>query len=304
MKKIDWQNHNGYFTGTVAPMQRMTPELLEFYSSPDVIKIRANCPSAVVMQFKSNTENLRISMEFGGQARQIFSADIFVDGSLTTIDGAGTHDLALPEGEKSIVIHLPHLVEIPELVVEVDDNATVATIENTLPKLVLCGDSIMQGMTCSSPSKALGAIAAKKLNMTLHNLSVGGAVMQPIPVAEAVKLNGEITVVGFGINDANKVTDTAVFRERTRQVLTILSQASGKAFIVTPIPALVDAEKRREIYSSIIREEHQAFPQVKLIEGTTLLEACEEYFVDGVHPNDQGMMIYGSNLTSAIKAEL
>lgn len=304
MKQLDWQDHNEYFTGTVAPMQRMTPELLDFYSCLDSLKLRANCPSAVVMHFQSNTENLRITMEFGGYARQIFSTDILVDNHLTTIENDGLHDLTLPPGEKSIAIHLPHLVEVNQMIVEIDDNATVAPIANKQPKLVLCGDSIMQGMTCTSPAKALGVIAAEKLDMTLHNLSVGGAVMQPVPVAEAVKLNGEITVVGFGINDANKVTDTELFRERTRQALASLSQTAGKAFIVTPIPALVDAEKRREIYSNIIREEHQAFPQVKLIEGATLLEAREEYFVDGLHPNDQGMMIYGSNLASAIKAEL
>ncbi|MBE6380776.1 MAG: hypothetical protein E7047_07590 [Lentisphaerae bacterium] len=303
MEKINWQSRPELFTGTVTPMQRMTPGLLDFYSYSDVVVIRAESPSAVTMQFKSNTTRLQIAMQFGGAAREIFTTDVFVNNRLTTLNGDGVHDLELGSGEKDIAIHFPHLVVIKNLEISIDANASLLP-RKPAAKLVLCGDSILQGMTCSTPSKALGVLTAGELGMELHNTAVGGAIMQPIPVEEALKLNGAITIVGFGINDAAHETPIDLFRERVRQILTLLSQAAGKTFILTPIPALVPAEANRELYSNIIREEHRNFPAVNLIEGAGLLTADNDYFVDGLHPNDSGMKIYAGNLTNAIRQAL
>ena len=304
MKKIDWQNTPELFTGTVAPLIRMSKELLDFYSYSNVAYLRAECPSAVTMQFKTDTAKLKIAMTFGQFARNIYTTDIFVNNHLTTLDGEGPHELELGRGEKTVVIHFPHLLTLTALEVAVDNDCVVLPIAEKLPKLVLCGDSIMQGMTCSTPSRALGVITARNLGMELHNLSVGGAVMQPIPAAGAVKLNGAVTIVEFGANDTAQNIAPELFRERTRKVLEILKNSSGKAFIVTPIPTTAEWESRRELYSNIIREEQQHCPGVILIEGNDIFPKDDKLFIDGVHPNDQGMEIYAAALTAAIKKAL
>ena len=183
MQKINWQDRPELFTGTVSPLQRMSKELLDFYTYNDAATIRAACPSAVAMQFKSNTTRLQIVMQFGGAAREIFTTDIFVNGQLTTLEGDGVHDLTLESGEKDIVIQFPHLVVVKNLEISVDDATWIQPLA-AAEKLVLCGDSILQGMTCSSPSKALGVIAAAQLGLAPHNIAVGGAIMQPLPVAD------------------------------------------------------------------------------------------------------------------------
>lgn len=303
MKSINWKSHPELFTGAATPLVRMPASLMKFYSYSESAIIRAKSPSAVTMRFQSDTTKLAIAMQFGGFAREIFTTDIMIDDQLTTLDGAGPHQLELGSGKKNIVIHFPHLTTINALEIAVDADAAIQPVAPE-KLLVICGDSILQGMTCSTPSKAVGVLTARNLGMTIHNLAVGGAIMDPFPVAEALKLNGAVTIAGFGINDAAVSTDEKLFRERVRQVLEHLSRAAGSTFILTPIPATIPPEDKREKYSAIIREEHRSFPQVNLIEGTNLLSASAENFADGLHPNDRGSRIYADNLTAAIKKVL
>ena len=304
MKKIDLSNNIAFFRGAVAPFVRMNKELQEFYSSIESWKIRSNCPSGMKIVMQSNAEKLQIAVEFGSAARQVFTTDVEVDGSITTFDGPGTHTIELAPGMKNIIIYPPHLVELAKFEVSVNADAVVEPVADTQSKLLICGDSILQGMTCSSPAKASVVLTSKALNMHLHNTSVGGALMNPIPVKATLDMGGanDIAVVGFGANDSAQQKDVALFRSQVRQTLEYLSSFPGKSIIITPIPSTeARVEEPRPLYCSIIREEHAAFPKVKLLEGESFYPANNpDLFVDGLHPNDEGMKIYADGLIKAI----
>ena len=51
-----------------------------------------------------------------------------------------------------------------------------------------------------------------------------------------------------------------------------------------------------EIFRQCIRDVAVDFPQVQVVEGTSLLPADDRFFVDGVHPNDEGMQLLAENL--------
>ena len=303
MKIIDLISNPAFFRGAVQPFVRMTPGLLDFYRQNENWLIRSNCPSGMQIVMCTDASAMEISLQFGKAAREVFTTDVQIGGKLLTFDGAGPHRLELSGAKQTVVIHLPHLVEIENFELKVNGAATVEAVSENRAKLLICGDSILQGMTCSSPGRASVALTAGELDMVLHNTSVGGAIMQPVPVQETLKLGkaGDIAIVGFGINDAAHLTDAELFRERTAKVLEHLAGFAGKAFIITPIPAAVDAEQNRELYSQMIRDEQKRFPQVTLIEGASFFPADASLFVDKLHPNDQGMQIYAQGLIKAIR---
>ena len=302
MKKIDFASNMDFFRGAVEPLQRMNAALHEFYQQPEAWKIRAACASGIQIIFETDTVELKWECKFGEAARQIFTVDIFVDDQLYTIDGEEAQTLTLAPGKKLVKIELPHLAVITDYAVSVDDSAFVSPVAENRPKLLVCGDSIMQGMTCSSPSRAAVSIAANELDMVLHNVSVGGVIMRPETVRDSLPIGGDIVIVALGINDIAQKTPMDVFRERTRSVLEMLNGFSGKSIIITPIPSTRDdlEEKRGEI-CQIIREEQQKFPRVNLLEGDDFFPQSDDYLCDQLHPNDAGMAVYGKAIIEKIR---
>ena len=305
MKKINLTDAPEFFRGACKPFVRMNQQLSDFYSVTENWKIRAACASGMAIVFETDSENLQITVEFGEPARQVFSTDVEVADMITTFNGAGTHTMNLAPGKKVVTIYLPHLAVLNKFDVKIDDNAQVIPVADNRPKLLICGDSILQGMTCSSPAKASVVIAAKELDMILHNTSVGGAKMEFSPVEATLEFGGskdDVIVVGFGANDAAQKVDLDYFRNSTNKILSAISNFAGKAIIISPIPTTNEFESRRPIYSNIVREEAAKYPKVKLLDGDQFYPANRpDLYVDGLHPNDEGMKIYAAGLIQAVK---
>ena len=147
-------------------------------------------------------------------------------------------------------------------------------------------------------------LAANALDLDLYNTSVGGAVMQELTMRETLQLSistNDVAVLALGCNNAAQNTDLEVFRKETAGAMKHLADFPGKAIVVTPIPALTVDTEKLEVYRQIIRDEKQKYPKIALLEGTSFYPAEADLFVDGVHPNDEGMQIYADALTQAIR---
>ena len=296
MQKIELESRPELFRGCVTSGVRMSEDLLNFYNDSDARVIRAKSASGVRIAFTTDAVEMRYGFVCGGCARKIFTTDFIINGEKSVVEGEGPHTFTMAPGEKEIIIHLPHLIVLDKLELSLSDGAFCRAIPETQKKLLICGDSILQGMTCTTPTKAVGTLLAEKLGMAFHNTSVGGADMRFEPVEYTLALGGDAVLVCFGINDVSHETPCDLFRERTRKVLELLDGFSGKAFMVVPIPNMnVNAEGRATI-CSIIREEHKNFPKVTLIEGADFYPADPAFFIDGTHPNDEGMAIYAEGL--------
>ena len=274
----------------------MNEDLLNFYNESEVRLIRAKAASGVQIAFTTDAVEMEYAIVFGAPARRVYTSEITINGENTVVEGEGPHKFTMAPGEKTVLIQLPHLVVINEMSVSLNDGAFVKAPPRRAKKLLFCGDSIMQGMTCTSPGKAVGVLLADKLGMELHNTSVGGAEMRFEVVEATLAIGGDVIVVGFGINDTAHKVPHELFRERTAKVLQLLSRFSGKAFIVVPIPCMNVEDEQYNSYCQIIKEEQQKFPDVTLIEGSSFYPHKAEYFVDGTHPNDEGMKIYADAL--------
>lgn len=303
MREIDLFANFDLFRGAVAPFVRMNDRMMAFYSDTEVRTQRAKCVSGVRLLFAADAEKLEFEVQYSYFAREVFGTDVMVDGKCFTFDGAGVHQLALGSGKKQIEIHLPHLVILDKFSLKVNDEAVVETLPASARKLLFCGDSIFQGMTCSSAAKTLAAKTADALQMDWLNVSVGGAIMDPDGVEAALFSAGkdDVILMNYGINDAFKDIPLDVFRERTGRTMELLSRFSGQAVFVTPIYcATVDA-KKKNLYRDIIFEEQLKYPKNYVINGDEIFPADEKLLIDGVHPNDQGMQAYAEGLTGALK---
>ena len=301
MQKIELGSRLELFRGCVAPGVRMSDELSAFYSDTPARITRARSASGIRIALVTDAVEMEYSLAFGAASREVYTSDIVADGKVTTVEGAGPHKFSFAPGEKEIVIHLPHLVVAEKIFLAVDDGAFVKAAPQKARKLLICGDSIMQGMTCTSPLKSMAALLAEKLDMDFHNTSVGGAVLRAEPVAQTIALGGDVILVGFGINDTVRPTPPEQFREQARKVFELLENFPGKSFFVVPLPTTKVDPVCREEYCRMIRDEHTAFPGVTLIEGADFYPADDAYFVDGLHPNDKGMALYADSLTLIMK---
>ena len=304
MQKLDLENRIDLFRGCVAPGVRMTEKLIEFYREPAPRLVRARSASGVRIALVTDAVEMEYAIVCGEVSRAIFTTDIAVDGKICTVEGNGPHRMTFAPGEKEIVIHLPHLVIVEKIELSFNDGAIVKAAPVRDKKILICGDSILQGMTCTTPTKAVGTLLAEKLGMEFHNTSVGGADMRHEAVAETLSLGGDVIAVGFGINDAFHNTTFESFRKETRKTLQLLDGFSGKAFVIVPIPCLNDAAGKSQAYRQIIREELEKFPGIIAVEGEAFYPAEDSFFADGTHPNDKGMELYAENLARIIGANL
>lgn len=310
MKKLDLVCRPELFCNCVAPFTRMSMNLLEFYHTGVYTEdqfVRARCTAGVSIEMTTNAVEMQIDMTIGKRAREIFTFDVDIDGKLSTYDGRESNYITLEPGKKSVKIYLPNMATLDTFDLQLNDDAEVAPrLDNSKKKIILCGDSIMQGMTSSSPARSLGVLLGRMVNMDVHNTSVGGARMFSKAVEESIALGGDAIIVGFGCNDAAQQISQDFFRNETRAALELLKNFPGKSFIVTPIPSCNYVEPRREPYCRIIREEYSKLngTPTTLLEGESFFPADEKLMIDQLHPNDAGMIVYAEALADAVKKAL
>lgn len=303
MREIDLWSKSELFRGAVAPFVRMNDRMMAFYSDTETRTLRAKCASGIRLFFTTDAEKLEIVIQYSYFAREVFGMDIVVDGKNFNFDGAGIHQLTLPAGKKQVEIHLPHLLILENFSLKINDDAVIEALPVADRKLLFCGDSIFQGMTCTSAAKTLAAKTAAALQMDWLNVSVGGAIMDPEGVEAALLSAGknDVILMNYGINDAFKEIPLDIFRERTGKIMELLSKYSGMAVFVTPIYCATIAPEKKKPYRDIIFEEQTKFPSVKVVDGDVIFPADASLLIDGVHPNDQGMQAYADGLVAALK---
>ena len=302
MKNIDLANYPELFYGTISPTRRVPESILKYCADTPRWLVRAQCLSGVQIKFFTDAEILSWECEFGEAAREVYTTDIFIDQQLFTLNGPQKHTLQLAAGRKKVVIHLPHLVMLKNYSLQLNSQATLEALERNQPKLLICGDSILQGMTCSSPSRASVAIAAEALNMELHNTAIGGVIMDDKLVAAALEIDADVVVTGLGVNDTTHGTSLDVFRRRTVESLRRLAEYGKPALVITPIPTTrSELEDQRKVLADIIRKEVQNFPALTLLDGDSFFPQDDELLCDKLHPNDKGMQVYAAALIQTLQ---
>lgn len=295
---------------------RMTPELEAFYSYSEAALLRATCATNVRLRFRTNSTRLYLKLAYGQFARPISCVNVLVEGSDSlcvdaekVAEGFAKEIPLDTKGEmREVQVSFPHLAQI---VLQDFKLAEGARIEATSPlkgKMVFVGDSIFQGMTSSCAENSIQAIFGRMLGCDIHNIAVGGAIMQPEAVRFSRALGGTMVAINFGVNDFAQSIPMAVFEQRTREVARLLAEdaQNRKPFVVVPIPFPGESGPNKEghtseDYRNCIRCIMGEYPAITIVEGMEFYPNDRQYFIDSCHPNDAGSALYADGFVKAVR---
>lgn len=293
-------------------LKRMTAELETFYSYSEAALARANSLAGVRICFKSDTKQLKLKIKYGTPVRDFFKLYCYIDDKLHT-DGP---DDFQPEAEicftasgnkvQQFELHLPHCCEIKISELELVDATIISPAPEQSKKWLLIGDSITQGMTATGSIHTFSTLTARNLNLNQHNIAVGGAVLAG-EIGKLVKtIDCDLITIAFGTNDFNSSRNLQEFQSETVELLAELTKRDNcKIALITTIPWPERSTPNNlnlhiEVYRDALRQAAAEFPSVSLIEGPALIPKEATMFVDNIHPNNQGMQIYATNLSKEL----
>lgn len=265
---------------------------------------RANCTVGVSLRFVTDAPVLRFAYEVISYCRSRNVCDLFENGvhtaSVRLADMQSKGQAAFvreTKGSTEIEIVLPNTCGLR--IKEIDFGSWIPAPPRER-KLLLLGDSILQGICTYHPSCALGNLLARRQNAEAINQSVGGARFVP-ELLEALDCKPDSIFVALGANDAfsgdtaYKETIPAYFA-RLRKLYPDLPVTAVTPVFCMHLKHDEALARRFEAVRELIRTEGER-NCVRVIDGDPLVPHTAKFFnEDGTHPNDLGFMQYMLNL--------
>lgn len=293
-------------------LNRFTEAQLNYYRScGQSAEIRAACLSGAFIGVESKSKVIEIEFIIKGRARNYLGFDLEVDDRVIK---SIRIDL-LPEMEKmklklfqfpdektrKIKLYLPVSVAIEIL----SFSAEGQPLKSPEKKLLCLGDSITQGMDAVFPFCTFPVITAKILNADLINQGVGGQIFDEKTIDENFPFQPDIITVAYGVNDWYRDFTIEKIEKSVFSYLEKLKKVfhQSKIFVITPVWTNVEDQTKAAGNLQDVRNIIENIAQstgCNVIDGLSLVPHNNFYFVDGIHPNETGHLIYGVNLANAI----
>ncbi len=293
---------------------RMTAALEKHYGDNPAHLARAVCTAGIRLALRTDAPEIQVGLQYARSCRPLSQCDVFIDGQPAApiapapdaADVAAT--VPLPGGAPhTLEIYLPHCREVFISSLTVAKGSSIAPLPRPRTRWLALGDSITQGMAATSPALTWTARIARQLAWDLHNLGVGGAILQAELGQLALDLPWNIVTVAFGVNDFNQDRPLDELQAETRALLETLQQRPRAAiYLLTPVPWAGRTTPNKlnlylEDYRQALRQAAAGLPQVSVIEGAALLDDREDLFADKVHPNNAGMAQFAERLAAAVR---
>lgn len=210
------------------------------------------------------------------------------------------------------LLYLPLYNGISQLELGVDsplDVSPAPSLPSALHRPVaLYGTSIVQGGCASRPGLAYPAILGRQLDRPIINLGFSGSGrMEPGVVQTLAELDPALFIIDCLWNLSDQPPDE--IERRVTQLVGILRRKHAD----TPILFIGQSNLRSQLHPTPGSQAQQravqalsrsGVPALHLIPGNLLLGSDHEGTVDGVHPNDLGMMRHADFLHPVIQALL
>ena len=210
----------------------------------------------------------------------------------------GTLRWTLPAGEKEIVIYLP--ADATVLIRNFEaDGACVPARKNE--KVLWLGDSITQGYGPLRSAQTYVSVANRLLNWDILNQGIGGYVYDKKSLMRMEGYAPDKIVVALGTNQFGCETMRDV--EEYWETLIGLYGTEIPVLCVTPLwrGDVPDGFPTLSRFCEDVKKIAGQYPNVKIVDGFTLVPHLPEYFLDNLHPNCLGTEVYGRNLVEAIR---
>lgn len=221
--------------------------------------------------------------------------------SIVNVEGLadeGNLCFELSKGMKKVSLYLPvdATVLIKNFEINGGDYAPVKKGE----KVLWLGDSITQGYGPLRSAHTYVNVANRILNYDIINQGIGGYIYDKKSLMKMDGYTPNKIIVSLGTNQYG--TESMKDIEEYYEVLTDIYK-DIPILCITPlwrgdnmegVPTLISfCEKIKDIVKK--------YNQITVVEGFKLVPHLPEYYLDNLHPNQLGALMYGVNLVRAIK---
>lgn len=281
---------------------RFTPTQAATYGSQDPYFLeRALSTTGCTLDMITDADHIALDITSGNKF------EIYVDMlpvAFFNLSGPQVISCPLPAGKKRVTVTLPSHVAGVIRSVELSDGASVEPCVHDLRVLFL-GDSITQGWDSLRDSYSYTYIVTRHLNAEALNYGLGGSRFSA-QTLEDVGFDADIVFISYGTNDYTFYPSMEVLKNECAAYLDAVRSLypHSKVFCISPIWR--DGGERRlatgtldECRAVIIEE--AAKRGFVHIDGYSLVPHMNEYYTDGLHPNDLGFALYGQNLVRQIQ---
>ncbi len=231
-----------------------------------------------------------VELEVGGKIIKWYELD--------KLPREGKIVFALPAGEKYVRVYLPADATMHIRSFTYDSPAGRLVPGKKGAKVLWMGDSITQGYGPYRSAFTYVSVANRILGYDIINQGIGGYVYDKNVIVD-MGYRPEKIIVAMGTNQHRDPTDTAV-----REYYAALRQVYGDTPVVcvTPLwrgdtPDNCAALLR---YSGFIKDVCAQYGNITVVDGFELVPHEERYFLDRLHPNVDGCILYGTRLAEMV----
>ncbi len=296
-------------------LYRLNSDLIQYYKTLGEVKsIRARCSAGVSCCFKTQSNSLELSYLSLEGARRYYSFDLYVNKLFVkSIEGKTSeneqtiaidfeHENSL-ESENTIELYFPQSRVLGISKINIEDATPIEKIQKTYLAL---GDSITQGMDAVKPSSSYAVQLSRHIEHSLVNHGLGGHIFDEKSVSPLAKQPDLITIA-YGTNDFSAIKSEAELKHNIEQYFkkVIDTFPNCPTYVLTPIWR--GDERNPNAYSAKIRDIRRFIQdsaqnnQLEVIDGLELVPNQSSFFVDGVHPNDEGFLHYALGIAKHLK---
>ena len=232
------------------------------------------------------------------------TVELYVDGLAAQIvyvkdlKEEGSIRFALPEGTHRIVIYLAADATLLIKNFTIDSSWEVP-VKDT--KVLWLGDSITQGYGPLRSSETYVSIANRTLDYDIINQGIGGYIYDKKSLMKMPGYTPDKIIVALGTNQYGTETMTDV--EEYYETLTGIYGTEIPVLCISPIWRGDNPDALPVFFGFCekVKEIAGKYPNVRIIDGLTLVPHLEEYYLDNLHPNCLGTETYAANLIKEMK---
>ena len=304
LKKIwfgayEFEEKDGYLKAN----QYSKPQMEYFYSALEMWAERCDASTAKTFEFTTDATEVSFDYKITWKCSED-TVDLYVDGLchkifyIKDMGTEGTLKFELPEGTHKVVIYLAVDATILIKYFSIDSSYEVP-VKNT--KVLWLGDSITQGYGSLRSSESYVSIVNRTFDYDIINQGIGGYIYDSKSLMKMPGYTPDKIIVAMGTNQYGDETMDAV--EEYYKVLTGIYGTEIPIICITPIWRGDNIEALPVFYKFCenIKTVVSKYPNIKVIDGLTLVPHLVEYYTDNLHPNLLGTETYAANLVKELQ---
>lgn len=300
--------------------ERFTVNQQEYYATISYIGLEAEKPlmtSGITVEFETDAEEIALDYVIGGGYvdcgnERCSSFDVYVDGLMLHShteyilpDRVGTVRINLSGRRmRKIQIWLPSLYEAFVRSLTVSDGAQFHAIPGRPKKLLVCGDSITQGVGSHFASAGYAMRLARRMkDYEVLNHGIAAFMFDENSLDWAMDYQPDLIITAYGTNDWSKLASKQEFDRNLTAYIDRLCTIWPNIPVVMMSPLWrCDWNRYRydkydfyEVYPAM-KKLVAGYTNVTVVNGVDLIPHAANVFLDGLHPNDYGGMLVGDAL--------